>query len=72
MANSCAVEATAALPLGCLGNATAKKCRASLDTFVPAWTSCRLWSVQIVLSGLHHYGDGHFAEENPVIAAHPR
>ena len=71
MANSCAAEATAVLPLGCLGNVTAKKRRASLNTFVSVWTSCRLWSVQIVLSGLHHYGDGHSAEENSVIEAHP-
>ena len=47
MANSCAVEATAVLPLGCLGNVTAKKHGASLDSFVSVWTNCRLWSAQL-------------------------
>lgn len=34
MANSCAVEVRAGLPLGCLGNVTAKKHRASLNMFI--------------------------------------
>lgn len=39
--------------------------------FVSVWTSCRLWSVQLVLSGPHRSGDGHSAEENSTIVARP-